>query len=130
MDYARTLMIKNNVSLKYWREDVSTTIHTLNNVQVKKGTHSTPFEIWYGYSPNVKYFKVLGRKCYILKDFRNGKLDEKSEEGVFLGYSTRSKAYKCLNTNINKVVESENVNFDEYTKVNEAKLMKKSKEYK
>ena len=69
--------------------------------------------LWY--SPNVKYFKVFGSKCYILKDFRNDKLDAKSEEGIFLGYSTRSKAYKCLNTNTRKVVESANVKFDEYT---------------
>ena len=82
-----------------------------------KGTHSTPFEVWYGYSPNVKYFKVYGRKCYIIKDKKNGKFDTKSEESIFLGYSIRSKAYKCLNTNTNKVVESTNVKFDEYTKV-------------
>ena len=102
----------------------------LNHVQVKKGTHSTPFELWYGYPPNVKYFKVFGSKCYILKDARNGKFDAKSEEGIFLGYSTISKAYKCLNTNTNKVVESANVNFDEYTKVYEVESMKKLKEYK
>ena len=112
------------------REAVSTIVYTLNRVQVKKGTHSTPFELWYGYSPNVKYFKVFGRKWYILKDFRNGRLDAKSEEGIFLGYSTRSKDYKCLNTNTNKVVESENVKFDEYIEVHEDEPMKKPKEYK
>ena len=57
MDYARTLMLEKNVSLKYLREAINTTIYTLNQVQVKKGTHSTPFEIWYGYPPNVKYFE-------------------------------------------------------------------------
>ena len=93
-------------------------------MQVKKGTHSTPFELWYGYPPNVKYFKIFGRKCYILKDVRNGKFDAKSDEGIFLGYSTRSKAYKYLNTNINKVVESANVKFDEYMEVYYAKPMK------
>ena len=63
-----------------------------------------------------KIFKAFGSKCYILKDFRNGKLDAKYEEGIFLGYSIRSKAYKCLNTNTSKVVESTNMNFDEYTR--------------
>ena len=78
----------------------------------------------------MKYFKVFGSKCYILKDFRNGKLDTKSEEGIFLGYSTRSKAYKCLNTNTNKVMESANVNFDEYTEVYEAEPMEELEEYR
>ena len=120
MEYTRTLMMEKKFALKYWRKVVSTTVYTLNHVQVKKGTYSTPFELWYGYSSNVKYFKVFGSKCYILKDFRNGKLDAKSEEGIFLGYSTRSKAYKCLNNNTKKVVESANVKFDEYIEVYEA----------
>ena len=58
-------------------EALSIVIYTLNPTQVKKGDHSTPFELWYVYSPNVKYFKVFGRKFYILKDFKNGKLEDK-----------------------------------------------------
>ena len=100
----------------------------MNFIQVKKGTHSPPFELWYGYLPNVKYFKVFGSKCYIIKDFKNGKLDAKSEIGIFLGYSTRSKAYKCLNTNTNKVVESANVKFDEYIEIYEAEPMNELEE--
>ena len=110
---ARTLMMGRNICLKYRREVVSIAIYTLNRVQIKKGTYSTPFELWYGHSPNVKHFKVFGRKCYILKDSRNEKFDAKSNKSIFLGYSTRSKAYKCLNTNTKKTMESANVNFDE-----------------
>ena len=62
MDYARTLMMEKNVALKYWREAIGTVVYTLNYVQVKKGTHSTHFELWYGYSPNLKYFKLFGTK--------------------------------------------------------------------
>ena len=72
---------------------------------------------------------MFGCKCYILKDYRNGKFNAKSDEGIFLGYSTRSKAYKCLNTNTNKIVESKNVNFDENTKVQDDESIKKLEEY-
>ena len=130
MDYARTLMMEKNVSLKYWREAISTIIYTLNHVQVKKSTHSTPFELWYGYPPNVKNFKIFGKKCYILKNDRNGNLDAKSDEGIFIGYSTRSKAYKCVNNNTDKVVESENVNFDEFIEVHEAEPAKEPEQCK
>ena len=78
----------------------------------------------------MKHFKVFGRKCYILKDTRNGKFDAKSDEVIFLGYSIRSKAYKCLNTNTNKIVESANVNFDEYIEVHDAEPIKRLEEYK
>ena len=54
-------------------------------------------------SPNVKYFTIFGSKYYILKDNRNGKLDAKSDEAIFLGYSTKSKAYKCSNSNTKKL---------------------------
>ena len=74
MDYARTLMMEKNVALKYWREAISIVFYTLNHVQVKKGTHSTPFELGYGYSPNVKYLNLFGCKCCILKYLMNGKL--------------------------------------------------------
>ena len=62
--------------------------------------------------------------CYLLKDSRNGKLDAKSDEGIFLGYSTKSKAYKYLITNTNKIVESENVRVDEFAENNEEECKK------
>ena len=45
IDYARTLIMEKNVALKYQREAISTAAYTLNRVQVKKGTHGTPFEL-------------------------------------------------------------------------------------
>ena len=60
-----------------------------------------------------------------MKDDRNCKFDAKSDEGIFLGYSTRSKAYKCLNVNTNKVVESVKVNFDEFAEDHEVESGKK-----
>ena len=59
MDCARTPMMEKSVSQKYWRGAVITIVYTLNRVQVKKGTNSTPFELWYGYTPNIKYFKIF-----------------------------------------------------------------------
>ena len=89
MDCVRTLMIEKNVSLNYWKETISTLVHTLNRVQLKKGSNQTPYELWYGY--NVSYLKVFGSKCYILKESRNRKFDVKGDERIFLGYSCRSK---------------------------------------
>ena len=42
-----------------------------------------------------------------------GKFDAKSDEGIFLGYSTQSKSYKVLNKRTNRVEESMHVIFDE-----------------
>ena len=46
----------------------------------------------------MKYFQVFGSKCYILNDRENlGKFDAKSDKGIFLGYSTSSRAYRVYN---------------------------------
>jgi hypothetical protein len=42
-----------------------------------------------------------------------GKFDSRDDEGIFLGYSSRSKAYRCYNKALGKIVESANVKVDE-----------------
>ena len=94
MDCARTLMIEKNIAIKYWKEAINTAVHTLNQVQLKKDSFQTPYELWYGYKPNVSYLKVFGSKCYILKESRKRKFDVKGDEGISLRYYSKSKAYR------------------------------------
>ena len=78
------------------------------------GTKKTAYEIWNGKKPRVKYFRVFGSKCYILNDRENlGKFDAKSDEGIFLGYSTKSRAYRVFNKRTKTVMESINVKIDD-----------------
>ena len=97
------------------RKKSPTTTHTLNKVQLKKDSNQKPYELWYGYRPNASYLKVFGRKCYILKEPMKGKFDVKSDEGIFLGYSSRSKSYKCFNLTTHKIIESAHVKIDEFS---------------
>ena len=97
---------------------------------MKKDTNKTLYELWYGYKPNVSYLKVFGSKCYILKESRKGKFDVKSDEGIFLGYSCKSKAYKCLNFSTHKIIESAHVRIDEFVEKSEEESSKEPKVYK
>ena len=76
--------------------------------------NKTPCELWNGKTPKISYFRVFGCKCYILnmKDHLH-KFDCKADEGVFLSYSTRSKAYRVYNKRTKIVEESMHVTFDE-----------------
>ena len=57
---------------------------------------------------------MFGSKCYILNDRENlGKFDAKSDEGIFLGYSTTSRAYRVFNKRTKTVMESMNVKIDD-----------------
>ena len=55
----------------------------------------------------LKYFRIFGSTCFILKDRENvGKFDSWSNEGIFLGYSSTSKAYRVYNKRTMKVMET------------------------
>ena len=112
-------MIEKKVAIRYWNEAISTAFHTLNWVQLKKDSYKTPYELWYGYKSNVSSLKVFGSKCYILKESRKGRFDVKGDEGIFLGYSCKNKAYRCLNLSTNKIIESAHVRIDEFVEKNE-----------
>ena len=99
-------------------------------MQLNKGTNKTPYELWYGYKANNTYFEVFGSKFYILKECENRKFDVKSDEGIFLGYSTKRKSYKCLNLKENKIIERFHVRIDEFSKKNEVKRIKEPQDYK
>lgn len=92
---------------------MSTVVYTMNWVLIKKGRVKTPYEYWTGKTPSVSYFKVFGCKCYIKRGEHLRKFDAKYDEGIFLGYFTKSKALKCYNNRTHKIVESINVKVDE-----------------
>ena len=62
----------------------------------------------------MKYFRIFGSTCFMLKDEENvGKFDSRSNEGIFQGYSSTSKAYRVYNKRTMKVMETVNVVIDE-----------------
>ena len=62
----------------------------------------------------MKYFRIFGSTCFILKDRENvGKFDSRSDEGIFLGYSSTSKAYRVYSKRTMNVMEIVNVVINE-----------------
>ena len=103
-----------DVARNLWGEVVNTACHTVNRVYFRPSTKKTLYELWKGRKPNVKYFRIFGSTCFILKDRENvGKFDSWSDEGIFLGYSSTSKAYWVYNKRTMKVMETVNVVIDE-----------------
>jgi len=84
---------------RFWAKDMNTACHVHNRVTLRAGTTTTLYELWKGRKPTARYFHVFRSKCYILTDreYRR-KMDPKGDEGIFLGYSTNSKAYRVYNS--------------------------------
>ena len=107
---ARVMLHAKNLPYYLWAEAMSTACYILNRVTIRSGTTSTLYEIWKGRKPTVKYFHIFGSKCYILADReQRRKMDPKSEEGIFLGYSTTRRAYRVFNSRTRTMMESVNV---------------------
>jgi hypothetical protein len=109
-EMARVMIHSRNLAQHFWGEAVNTASHIINRVYLRPETNKTPYEIWRGKKPTVKYFKTFGSKCYILRDSR---AISKSDEGIFLGYSTNSRAYRVFNKRTETVMESINVVVDD-----------------
>ena len=104
------MLLNKQIPQKFWGGVVNISCHIGNRIFFRAGTKKTAYEIWNGKNPKVKYFRVFGSKCYILNDWENfGKFDAKSDEGIFLGYSTTSWAYRVFNKRTKRVMESINV---------------------
>ena len=113
-EMCRTMLNEHNLPKYFWGHAVDTACHVLNRVYLRPSLNKTPYELWNGRAPNISYFKVFGSKCYILntKD-KLGKFDAKSTEGIFMGYSSHSRAYIVYNKIDKCMQESIHVSFDE-----------------
>ena len=65
--------------------------------------------------PTIKHLRVFGYKCYVHNNGKEslGKFDSTSDEAIFLGDSSHSKAYKVFNKRTLYVEESVHVLCDE-----------------
>jgi len=97
-EMARTMLNEHKLPQYLWAEAVNTSCYVINRVIIRSKLGKTPYELWSGRKPQIGYFRVFGCKCFILNTKDNlGKFDAKSDEGIFLGYSTISKAYRVFN---------------------------------
>ena len=109
-EMARVMLNNKSMAKSFWGEVVNSACHILNRVYFQPDTKKTPYELWRGKKPIVKYFRIFGSEFYILQDHENlEKFDAKSYKGIFLGYSTSSRAYRVYNLRTKTVMESANV---------------------
>lgn len=103
----RTLLCKTNHPKNLWAEAVCTSCYILNRCLIRPMMNKTPYEIWKGRKPNINYFHAFGCKCCILniKDSMEN-FDAKTDEGIFLGYSSKSKAYIVYNKTTRSMEET------------------------
>lgn len=111
---ARVILHARNLPQRFWAEAVHTTCYTINRVYFRPGMKKTSYEIWKGKRLNIQYFDIFGARCFILNDREpRWKFEPKSDEGIFLGYSPNSHAYRVYNKRSRNIMEYVNVVVDD-----------------
>lgn len=61
-----------------------TIVYTFNKVHIKGEIGKTPYELWFGNTPRVKYFRIFGSKCYVGRDDFIRKFDPRCDKEYLL----------------------------------------------
>ena len=107
-------MIHDGLPMSFWAKAVNTAYYTQNRSLIHRIHKKTPYEMLKGRKPDVSFFHVFGCICYILnqRDPRS-KFEPKADKGIFVGYSSISKAFRVFHVNRQCIEESIHVKFDE-----------------
>ena len=91
MEMARSMLFEKRLPKTFWAEAVYTAVYLLNRCPTKALQDKTPIEAWSNRKPSAKHLKVFGCICYVhLPAAKRHKLEEKSEVGIFVGYSSHA----------------------------------------
>ncbi|KAJ9555991.1 hypothetical protein OSB04_010605 [Centaurea solstitialis] len=118
VEAARTMLAYSKLPMFLWAEAVDTACYTQNRSIVNNRFGKTPYELINNQVPNIGHFRVFGCRCFVLNDREDRhKLQAKSDEAIFIGYSKNSIAYRVYNKRTKMVMESSNVKFDPYAEM-------------
>jgi hypothetical protein len=92
---------------------ISTACYISNQIFLCSILHLTPFELHFGRKCSVSHLRPFGCKCFVLKRVNLDKFESRSSDGILLGYTPHGISYRVFNLEINTIVESCDVTFDE-----------------
>ena len=124
IEAARAMLAEYSLPRYFWAEAVSTACYVLNRVNVRSNLNKTPYELLKGRTPNLSYLYVFGCKVFIHNNGKSalGKFDPKSDEGIFVGYSSVGKSYRVFNKRTLIIEETTHIVFDESRNLEEPNI--------
>nr|GEX67673.1 retrovirus-related Pol polyprotein from transposon TNT 1-94 [Tanacetum cinerariifolium] len=112
IDVARTMLADLLLPIPFWAEAINTACYVRNRVLVTKSQNKTHYELLHGRTPSIGFMRPFGCPVTILNTLDSlGKFDGKVDEGLLVGYSVNSKAFRVFNSRTQIVQETLHVNF-------------------
>jgi hypothetical protein len=108
------LLAQSHLPPKYWVEACLTAVYLINRMPSYTLHNSTPYTKLFRAEPSYSDLRVFGCACYpLLRPYNKHKLEFRSKQCIFLGYSSNHKGYRCLDPSTSRIYLSRNVVFDE-----------------
>jgi hypothetical protein len=100
--------------LKYWDEAFLTTVYLINRLPSKVIQSQTRHERLFGHKGDYSLLRTFGCTCWPnLHPYNKYKLEFRSKQCAFIGYSNMHKGYKCLDISTGHLYISCDIVFDE-----------------
>jgi hypothetical protein len=117
LESAVSMMSQAELGKEFWAEAVAFAVHIRNRVSSSSLDGKTPYELWHGRIPDLSHIRTFGSGAWthVPKELRRGKLNAKSINGVLVGFSETSKAYRIYCPHKRHIVVARDVVFDENT---------------
>ena len=114
VEMALSLLAHASIPLKFWDEAVSTAVFIINRLPSKVLYDKTPYECLLGKQPDYSFLRTSGCAVWLnLRLYNSRKLQFRSKQCVFIGYSNSHKGFKCLYPKEGRVYILRDVVFDE-----------------
>jgi hypothetical protein len=110
----RSMLHDQSLPLYLWAEACATAVYLQNRSPHRILGKMTPEEAFTGRRPDVEHIRIFGCSTFShVPSERRTKLDPTSQQGILVGYSEVSKAYRIYIPPLRKVVVSRDVRFEE-----------------
>jgi hypothetical protein len=110
---ARTMLDEHRTPGRFWADAISTACYISNRIFLHSILTLTPFEFHFGRKSSISHLKPFGCNCFVLKCGNLDIFEPRSSDGILHGYTHHGRSYRVFNLEINTVVESCDVTFDE-----------------
>lgn len=111
LNIVRCMLVESKLPHSFWAEAVATAVHIRNRSPCSGINEQIPFELWVGRAPVVSYFRTFGSRAFALDKTKKGKLEPRSKECIFVGYSDISKAYRVWDIQKKKIFVTRDIKF-------------------
>lgn len=115
VDISRTILIGLGLPKKFWAEAVNTACYVTTGFLIRSMLKKTRYELLNNKKPKLDYLRAYRCNLFFLNNDKDDlrKFDPKSDERVFVGYSSTGKVNRVFNKRALYVEESVHVIFDE-----------------